>query len=76
MYMSGVIFNAEAYASSEWSWAFTINPFYCFLTTARWCVLGGYYNTALLVSGAIWTIGIAILGFLWFRKAEERYARD
>jgi teichoic acid transport system permease protein len=76
LYGSGVIFSAEAYASSEYSWIFTLNPVYGLVTIARWCVMGGSLDTTLVPIVIAWSAGLAIGGFLWFRAAEERYARD
>ena len=76
LYGSGVIFSADAYASSEYSWIFTINPIYGLVTIARWCVMGGGLDLELIPIVIGWTIAIAVGGFLWFRAAEERYARD
>ncbi|MEM9513426.1 MAG: hypothetical protein AAGA42_01105 [Actinomycetota bacterium] len=76
LYGSGVIFSAEAYASSDYSWVFTANPVYCFVTIARWTVMGGNLDPSLLISVAAWSAAILLFGFFWFRQAEERYARD
>lgn len=75
LYASGVIFSAEAYAHSSWSWLFTVNPVYCYITIARWTVMGGDISVTVLISAAIWTLLAPIVGFLWFRAAEERYGR-
>lgn len=76
LYASGVIFSAEAYADSRWSWVFTGNPVYCFVSIARWSVMGTDVTTTVLVSATIWTIAAPVIGFTWFRAAEERYGRD
>lgn len=76
LYVSGVIFLASAYAQSEYSWLFTANPVYSFITVARWCIMGGELQATLVASILIWTIGLLTFGFLWFRAAEERYGRD
>lgn len=76
LYASGVIFSAEAYATGKWAWAFIANPLYCFITIGRWSILGGDLDPALIVSALTWTLVLLIGGFLWFRSAEERYARD
>lgn len=76
LYASGVIFLAPAYAQSHYSWLFTGNPMYCYVTVTRWCIMGGDLNPNVVLSGAIWTVGILIVGFLWFRAGEERYGRD
>jgi teichoic acid transport system permease protein len=75
LYASGVIFSAEAYAHSSWSWLFTVNPVYCYITIARWTVMGGDISSNVIASAAIWTVLAPLIGFVWFRAAEERYGR-
>jgi teichoic acid transport system permease protein len=76
LYGSGVIFSAEAYATGRYSWVFTINPIYGFVTIARWCVMGGSLDVQLVPIAVAWSVVLLVGGFLWFRAAEERYARD
>jgi teichoic acid transport system permease protein len=76
LYVSGVIFLAPAYADERWSWVFTANPLYCFITMSRWCVMGGELQWTLLASILVWTTALLVVGFVWFRAAEERYGRD
>lgn len=78
LYASGVIFSVDAYVEegSAVEWLFILNPMYCALTLARWCVLGSEAETVLIVSGLAWAALLCAGGFLWFRAAEERYARD
>ena len=54
---------------------FTLNPVYCFITVARWAMMGGELDPAVIASGTVWAIVLCIGGFLFFRAAEERYAR-
>ena len=49
---------------------------YCFIEVGRWCVMGGDLPTDLLTSALIWTVSIVTVGFMWFKAAEDRYARD
>jgi teichoic acid transport system permease protein len=76
LYSSGVIFLAPAYAQSQYSWLFTGNPMYCYVTITRWCIMGGDLSATVVVSAAAWTVGILVIGFTWFRAGEERYGRD
>jgi len=76
LYASGVIFLASAYAQSHYSWLFTGNPMYCYITITRWCVMGGDLEISVVVSALAWTLSLLIGGFLWFRAGEERYGRD
>ncbi len=78
LYASGVIFSVDAYTENDpiARALFVLNPMYCFVTLGRWCIMAGNLQTDLLVSAAVWSVTLAIGGFLWFRAAEERYARD
>lgn len=78
LYASGVIFSVDAYVERDGlvHWLFVLNPVYCFITLARWSVTGGVFAPELLVSASMWSVMTLIGGFLWFRAAEERYARD
>ena len=78
LYMSGVIFNVDAYVTDNplANTLFTLNPYYCFISLGRWCIMAGNLQTDLLVSAVVWSIVIFIVGFAWFRAAEEAYARD
>jgi teichoic acid transport system permease protein len=78
LYVSGVIFSVDAYVadSTLLNTLFTLNPYYCFISLARWSILAGNLQTDLLVSAIGWTIVIFVAGFAWFRSAEEAYARD
>lgn len=79
LYGSGVIFSVEAYVSSDETLVrafFTANPMYCFITLARWAVIGGDFQPELAAIGAVWAVVVVIAGFAWFRAGEESYARD
>lgn len=76
LYASGVLFNATAYADGAYRWLFTLNPLYAFITIARWTILGGDVSLSLFVSAVLWTIGITVTGFLWFRAGEASYGRS
>jgi teichoic acid transport system permease protein len=78
-YGSGVIFNVSAYTATRPTaeLLFTLNPMYCFVTLARWAVMGGDDATpTMLAIAAAWTVGIIVFGFIWFRAGEEVYGRD
>ncbi len=78
LYASGVIFSVDAYVDTDSAthWLFILNPVYCFITLARWTVMGGEFRGDLLLSGSIWALALLVAGFLWFRAGEESYARD
>lgn len=77
-YVSGVIFSVDAYVadSTLLNTLFTLNPYYCFISLARWSIFAGNLQTDLLFSAIGWSIVIFVGGFTWFRRAEESYARD
>ena len=77
LYASGVIFSVDAYVQpgSSVRLLFTLNPIYCYVTVGRWCMLGGPLDAAIVLSGIGWAVLFFATGFLWFRQAEERYAR-
>jgi teichoic acid transport system permease protein len=78
LYVSGVIFSVDAYTENDpfVRMLFTLNPLYCFISLGRWCLMAGNLRGSLLLSATIWTVALIVVGFLWFRAAEERYARD
>jgi teichoic acid transport system permease protein len=76
LYASGVLFNATEYADGSYRWLFTLNPLYAFITIARWTILGGDVSSSLFASAGLWTIGITVTGFLWFRAGEASYGRS
>jgi teichoic acid transport system permease protein len=77
LYGSGVIFSVDAYTENNPTVQalFTLNPMYCFITLGRWCLMGGNLEGRLLLSASVWSVVLVIFGFVWFRAAEERYAR-
>ncbi|MEM7140312.1 MAG: ABC transporter permease [Actinomycetota bacterium] len=77
LYGSGVIFNVTAYVEADsWvRWIFTLNPMYCFITFARWAVMGGDLQVNVIPSGLGWMAVMLLGGFVFFRAGEERYSR-
>lgn len=78
LYGSGVMFNVSAYVSAESNarWFFVLNPLYCFVELARWCIFGGALEGQLLASAALWTVATVVVGLLWFHSGEDSYGRD
>jgi teichoic acid transport system permease protein len=78
LYVSGVIFSVDAYVadSAVLNTLFTLNPYYCFITLARWSIMAGNLQTDLLLSAVVMSVVFFVAGFVWFRSAEEMYARD
>jgi len=77
LYGSGVIFNVEAYAegNAALEWLFRLNPMYCFLTMARWTMLGGSLDGIVVLSAVVWSVFAFFIGFWWFRRAESTYGQ-
>lgn len=77
LYMSGVLFDVSRYVDGKsWAWIFDINPIYCIVTLTRWSVLGGEFRVDLLITFAIWSVVMAVVGLTWFRSGEGDYGRD
>lgn len=76
LYASGVLFNATTYADGGYRLLFVLNPFYAFITIARWTILGGDIAASLFISVGLWTIAIIVTGFFWFRAGEASYGRS
>jgi teichoic acid transport system permease protein len=77
LYASGVIFNVTSYVESDsWvHWLFILNPVYCYITIARWAVMGSSLPADVLISAVLWAVAMLGIGFTFFRAGEERYAR-
>ena len=75
MYLSGVIFAVEVFATPAQQRLFALNPIYCFIEIGRWTVLGGSFNGTWLLSATIWTLVLPVAGLWWFQRAEETYSR-
>lgn len=78
LYSSGVIFSVDAYVSTDspYRFLFTANPMYSYITLQRWAIMGGTFRADQFLYGIAWAVAILLVGFLWFRRAEESYARD
>ena len=52
LYLSGVIFSVDAYVEDNplANTLFTLNPYYCFISLARWSIMAGNLQTDLLAS--------------------------
>ncbi|GAA4106185.1 teichoic acid transport system permease protein [Enteractinococcus coprophilus] len=78
MYGSGVIFPVERFIENEL--ALTIvkaNPIYMLLDSYRSILMENTVPAASTWLGlAAWAIGLAVLGFWYFWKGEEEYARE
>lgn len=75
-YLSGVIYSVDAYVESETLRSlFHANPLYAFLTLARWSLLGTTLPGTVVLSTVLWSLGLLVIGFQFFRAAEIRYGR-
>ena len=54
---------------------FDLNPFFDFVSLARWCVLGSSINALAVYSAIGWTVVLLFSGFFFFRAADHRYGR-
>ncbi len=77
-YFSGVLFNVNAYVEGKsYELIFRLNPLYCFLEIYRGAILGGTtIDWALVAIASGWSVGILIVGFWWFRRAEDTYGES
>lgn len=78
MYTSGVLFSAERLLNT-WPWmiaVFDVHPIYQTLQIARGMIMDNvaYAPSAWLVV-TCWSVGMLIVGLVYFWKAEERYGR-
>lgn len=77
LYLSGVIFSVEAFARGRsYGWIFETNPIYSFISVARWSILGGSLKPTWIIGAVLWTLASVVIGFLWFRAAEDVYGRE
>lgn len=77
MFASGIFYSMERYASDPTIYAvFTANPAYRFIHAFRQVVMWGEIPTMSewAILGA-WAIGTFVVGFLYFWRAENRYAK-
>ncbi|MAT07110.1 MAG: hypothetical protein CL424_18915 [Acidimicrobiaceae bacterium] len=78
LYASGVLFSVDAYVSSDspYRFIFTANPLYSYITLQRWAVMGGTFRADQFVYSIVWAVAALLVGFFFFRSAEETYVRD
>ena len=76
-FVSGVFFSLDRFAdSSILQEIMKLNPYYQFLTAIRLCVLDGEVPPLSLWGSLIgWSLGVFIVGLVYFWRAEGRYAR-
>src|SRR5699024_10376531 len=74
-FTSGVFFTIDRFEShAALTRLVEVNPIYQFLQAARTCVLDGRLPTTdVWVYLTIWSCALALVGFIYFWHAEERY---
>jgi teichoic acid transport system permease protein len=77
-YMSGVFYDVTKFHDHKWLFhILKVNPFHLFIALDRQALLGGHYATTSMWLMALgWAIGLALVMFLFFWRAEERYGRE
>lgn len=77
-YLSGILFPIQAFVSEHPLLIYLpLNPIYAFVTLARHYTLAPQPQLALIWTSAIvWTVFAAIVGVVFFSRAEYRYSRD
>jgi len=78
MYGSGVIFPVERFLENELALSIVkANPIYMLLDSYRSILMENAVPAASAWLGlTAWAIGLAVLGFWYFWKGEEEYARE
>ena len=75
-YVSGVLFSVEAFVSDEtWRRLVALNPVYDIITCARWCLLGDSAPASVVVGFVVWSLALAVCGFVVFSRAERSFGR-
>ncbi|MGK0275582.1 MAG: teichoic acid transport system permease protein [Ilumatobacter sp.] len=76
-YASGVLFNVTAYVEQpQYRAMFYVNPLYCFIEINRSFLLDHKLDPVVVLSALAWTVGVSVIGLLWFRAGEDSYGRD
>ncbi len=74
LYGSGVIFSVDRWITGERTrLLFAANPMYDLVTLARWSMMGEDAGWPELIGMFAWAVGIMVLGFVTFRRAEPRF---
>lgn len=75
-FLSGIFFTLERYDGHPvLIQAMKLNPIYQFLTSIRTCVLDGRVPSLdTLMYLSCWSLGLAVVGYIYFWAADERYA--
>lgn len=75
-YTSGVMFSVEAFVDDALlRTVFDLNPFYDFVSLARWAIMGSDISALAAASALGWSVILLITGFFYFRAADHEYGR-
>lgn len=79
-YMSGILYDVGRFTEDrpEYAWAdqvFHANPIYVFVETARDCILHGVVDPVKWGIATAFAVGVAAIGFTFFRRGEGSYGR-
>ena len=70
---SGIFFSVELLESSDFAWTIPLNPMIGIMENIRACLLPNImWNTQLMLSSAIYSVSIAILGYIVWRRLGYR----
>ena len=74
-YLSGILFPVRAFLEDNPLLEYLVfNPIYAFVTLARHYTIGPEPDVAILwISAAAWSAGVAVIGLVFFSRAEHRY---
>lgn len=74
-FTSGVFFTIERFETHPFLTTIVeLNPIYQFLMAARTCVMEGVFPSFdIWIYISVWALGLALVGFIYFWQAEERY---
>jgi len=74
LYISGVIFSVDDRVKNETLRAlFALLPFYDLVTVARWALMGTAVTDGEWMAFLLWSFGLLITGFMFFRRGEATY---
>lgn len=78
MYSSGVMFPIERFVSNETALSIvTLNPLYQIIAMMRTVLLDGQIpDLRSWIIVIVWAVGILVVGFVYFWRAEESYGRE
>jgi teichoic acid transport system permease protein len=76
IYMSGAMYSVDRFIHNELTrHLFELNPLYSFISLARGAVLGLPTTYGEYISVFVWSFGLLIGGFIYFRAGEHGYGR-